>query len=892
MPQGEAPRVGLSVVLRQGGGGITANYSPERNDSVSLTHNQQLKYVQLTVRNRTLFVGKSFANLCPQSLSAIGIHVETSLPVIHFYYCYIIPTLNQMLKNYFKIAWRNLKRNKAYTAINVIGLSLGIACSILIFTLITFHLSFDNFHPQKDRIYRLITHWQGEDGGYSHGVPGPLGKAFQNNYNYAEQTVRVISYNDALIALPGEKNNPKFEEEQGVSYTEDGYFQIFNFPFLSGSKTTALKAPNSAVITEHLAKKYFNTADAIGNIIRFNNETDFTITGVIKDKPANTDQKQEIYVSFENLKDHDPRIINDDAWGGVYSESRAYTLLKPNTNAAVVNKALVGLVQQKYDEDDRKTWRFLLQPLPEMHFNPDYEKGQMKPFMWALGCIGLFLIITACVNFINLATAQALSRSKEVGIRKVLGSLKGQLFWQFIAETFLITVLALLLGAGLAKLALPYFNKLFDADNMHIDYFNNLGLAAFLLSLVLVVTFLAGSYPGLVMARFQPVLALKSKLSQKHIGGFSLRRILVVTQFAISQMLIIGTIVIASQMNFTSKADLGFTKEAIVMLPVPTNDSLAMHTLATQLSHVNGIEKLSLCYQAPAANSNNNTSIHYENREKVELFSVNQKIADDQFLSLFNIKLVAGRNNFPSDTVREFVVNEALVKKLGLKKADDIIGKMISINGSEKFPVVGVVKDFNSYSMHEEIPPLVIMPSYGRTRNCAIKINAKNVKPTLAEVEKIWNTVYPNYLYKHQFLDERIARFYREDGNMLSLIEIFACIAIFIGCLGLYGLVSFMAARKTKEIGVRKVLGASLQSLIWLFGKEFTRLLIIAFLIAAPLAWWAMYSYLKDFSYRITIGPGIFATAIAFTFFIALITVGYRSVKAALSNPVKSLRTE
>jgi putative ABC transport system permease protein len=797
-----------------------------------------------------------------------------------------------MFSNYFKIGWRNLLRHKSYAAINIAGLSLGIACAILIFTLIGYHLSFDDFHHNKDRIYRLTTEFHDDKVTHQAAVPQPLGRAFRTDLSFGEKTARVVSYRSTLISLPGEKQVKKFIETQGIAFAEPGYFDIFNFPLVQGDPHTVLLNPNSAIITEAIAKKYFGAGPAVGQLIRLDNKTDFTIRGILKDLPANTDRKQEIYLSYYNLKDRNPWLATDSSWPGIYSGSMAFTLLKPGISMAQVNKALPLLSNKYYKGRDAKTFQFRLQPLSDIHFNAEYDGYMDKKYLWALGFIGLFLIVTACVNFVNLATAQALNRSKEVGIRKVLGSLRGQLFWQFIAETTLITVFALLLAYGLTLLALPSLNQLLKSK-MELHLFDSWQLPTFILALTGIVIFLAGSYPGLVLARFQPVLALKSKLSQAHIGGFSLRRVLVVAQFTISQMLIIGTIVIASQVHYSKSSDLGFDKEAILTVPIPSGDKMKMNTLRNRLAALPGVEKITLCYQAPAASHNMNTGVRYGNRTEDEHWSINTKAADDQYLATFGLKLAAGRNFYPSDTTREFLVNETFVKQLNIRSPQDVIGQRLSIDGGgATAPIVGVVKDFYNYSFHSEISPICIMSDAGSYQHCAARINLHDTKPALAAFEKIWNEVYPEYLYSYAFLDDSIAEFYEMDNIMLTLTEVFAAIAIFIGSLGLYGLVAFMAVRRTREIGVRKVLGASLHNILWLFGKEFSRLLLLAFVIAAPLAWWAMHLYLQDYKYRIPIGAGIFGLAILITFLIAILTVGYRSLRSALTNPVKSLRSE
>jgi putative ABC transport system permease protein len=798
-----------------------------------------------------------------------------------------------MFRSNIRIAWRNLRKNSSYTFINILGLSSGIACVILIYTLVSYQLSFDRFHPDANRIFRVVTIFHQENTEYQSGVPQPLGKAFQNDYSYADAAARVCVYNTALISLPYEKEVKKFEEDDGVAYADPGFFDIFRFPLLKGGSGPVLTEPNTALITQQLATKYFGSEEPVGKIIRYNNKWDFRVTGVLQDIPNNTDRRQEIYLAYVNLKDMDGKLASDSSWGQVRSGMNFFIRIKPGADPAFIDRQFPALVK-KYDPDDATTTTFRLQPLTDIHFNTDFDGSVSKSFLWAFSLIGLFLIITACVNFINLATARALNRAKEVGIRKVMGSLRAQLFWQFIFETTMLVLFSFVLACGLAIVALPAMNQLMRT-RMTITAFTDPATLAFLLLLLIAVVFLAGSYPALILSKFRPIAALKGKLSQRHIGGFSLRRILVVTQFTISQMLIIGVIVIASQMHYSETSDLGFKKDGIVLLPVPQPDPVKMTTLSERMAAVPGTEKITLCSAAPASSSNNHSSFTYDNRPKEEPWDINMKFADAQYAPAYDLHLVAGRNIFPNDTAREALVNEAFIHAIHLRNPSDVLGKHLQLNtGNIQWTptIVGVVKDFHNYSMHSRIDPIVIAPRPEMYRYCTARVNISNLRPVLAAYEKIWDETYPQYVYSSQFLDERIARFYRQDTTTLRLVEIFSGIAILISCLGLYGLVSFMAQQKTKEIGVRKVLGAGVQSILWLFGKEFSRLLLIAFLIAAPVAGWVMARWLQSFEYRILLSWTIFVAAIASTFGIAMLTVTWRSVRAALANPVNSLRSE
>jgi len=797
-----------------------------------------------------------------------------------------------MIKNYFKIAWRHLQRNKSYAFINVAGLTLGITCSILIFTLVRYQLSFDDFHPDKDRIYRVVTDIHHDNLSYSPGNPGPLGKTLRDDYTFAEKVARTRTFDNALVSISDGKDVRKFMEKEGMTFAEPEYFDIFNFPLLKGSRS-ALADPNTVFITEKLARKYFPGKEAMGQTIRIGNRLDCKVAGILKDIPANTDRNREIYLSFTQLKDLDPNHADPDNWVSINSSLETFVRLKKGVTAASVEKLFPALNDKYYAGNRARTiYQFRLQPLNDIHFNPNYSGLVEKKYVWALAMIGLFLIITACVNFVNLATAQALTRSKEIGIRKVLGGMRFQLFWQFIAETALITLFATIIAFFLAQQALPYVNQLLEM-RMAISFSADIWLAAFLLILLSLVTFLAGSYPGLILAGFQPVLALKGKLNQQHIGGFSLRRALVIVQFTISQLLIISTIVIAGQIHYSRKTDLGFTKDGIVLLPLPVKDRQKMDHLRTSLQTMTGVEKTSLCFSAPASGDNDLDGVTFDNRPNPEPYNINCKRGDDQYLSTFNLTLVAGRNFFLNDSTLEYIVNETLVRKLNLSSPQDVIGKKVSIEkGRPQGTIVGVVKDFYNYSLKQEIAPICITPNYRTYDICAVRLNMARAGSLLPSFEKLWNETYPEYNYSYQFMDDSIAEFYETEATLLTLIEVFAGIAIFIGCLGLYGMVSFMAVQKTKEIGVRKVLGAGIPDILWIFGREFLRLLILAFLVAAPVGGWFMHNWLQDFVYRIPLNAQIFLLALLSTIVIATLTIGYRTLRSALANPVKSLRTE
>jgi len=798
-----------------------------------------------------------------------------------------------MYKNYVKIGWRNLTKNKAYSLINIAGLALSMTCGIFIFSLVKHNLSFDTFHQNPDRIYRVVTELHRDDIAYRSIVPSPLGELFRNDYTFGEKVARVYTGRDALITLKKGDDLVKFKETEGIAFSEASFFEIFNFPLVQGNHATVLKEPNTAIITEKIAQKYFGTQEAIGQTFWLENKFPFTVTGILKNLPSNTDITSEIFVSYVSLKTYDPWLASDTkGWGGIRDGMKCYVLLRAGVAPSQAEEAMTAYVKI-YRPTSKNVHHYKLQPLADIHFNALYGGPVEKNYLWVLSVIGVFLIITACVNFVNLATAQALKRSKEVGVRKVLGSLRRQLFWQFIFETGMITFAGIVVAALLSYLTFPYVNIFFNTE-IAINLLSDWRLIAFILGLGVVVTFSAGYYPGLVLAGFQPVAALKGKLSQQNVGSFNTRRTLIVTQFAISQVLIIGMIVIMNQMRFARQSDLGFDKEAIVMIAAGIDSTgTRVNVLKNEFTRIPGVEKISLCFTAPSSEDDWGNSIKFDNSSEEVNFRTSIKAADADYVSTFDLELVAGRNLLPSDTVREMLVNEAMIRKLNLNSPEDALGKIISADGGDMVaPIVGVVKDFHDKSFREEISAVLLTTLRDGYVNYAVKLNLTNAKSALADIEKLWLEQHPDQLFEYEFLDDSIARFYESETTTLKLIQVFSFIAIFIGCLGLYGLVSFMVSQKTKEIGIRKILGSSATGIAWIFGKEFIQLIVIAFLLAAPIGWWLMNSWLKGFEFQIEINSWTFAWAIGCSLLVASFTVSYQVIKTAFVNPAKSLRSE
>jgi ABC-type antimicrobial peptide transport system permease subunit/AraC-like DNA-binding protein len=815
---------------------------------------------------------------------------------------------NYMFKNYLKIAWRNLMRNKSYAAINITGLAVGIAVCMVIFIIIQFQTSVDNFHAKKDRIYRLLTEYHHAEAGdisYGKDLPFPLPVGLKTSFPQIEQVAPIFASQDDQVLIPDNSGNTEktFKEQRGVFFTEPSFFKIFDFPLLAGTYGS-LKDPNNVLLTKEVAEKYFGEwKTAIGKTIKlevggyiFEHGTEvLKVSGILATIPANTDFQLKVVVAYGTGFTGDYLSKSTD-WDGTVANFGCYILLPRNTAVDNFNQQLKAYSRKAESPADKNS--HIAQPLSAIHYDGqvgDYSNKTIShELLNVLWLIAAFILLIACVNFINLSTAQAVNRAKEVGVRKVLGSNKSQLQTQFIVETFLIVISAVVLAAGITMLVLNAVGQLLELS-LSFNIFSNPAIILFLLTVTIVVTVLAGFYPSIVLSRFNPVNALKSKLTSNG-NGISLRRGLVVFQFIIAQALIIGTLIIVKQMDYFMNQPLGFDKDAIVNVPFRT-DSVRlsrMDYLKKQLLSINGVQAVCYSSNTPVEDVNDTWStFKFDHAIKEADFKVITKFADDGYVPAYKLQLVAGRNLQPATMTREFLVNESLVKSLGFKKPEDILNKEISIwNDNIKCPVVGVLKDFHDRSFRNGMAPLVITTDMVMYNQATIKLATINMSSTMQSVKKVFDKTFPDFVYEYKFLDEKIGSFYKQENQLAALYKIFAAIAIFLSCLGLYGLASFMAVQRIKEVGIRKVLGATAGNIVYLFSKEFVILIAIAFAIATPIAWYYMHQWLQDYVYRITISWWLFAAGGLAAIIIALATISFQAIKAAIANPVKSLRNE
>ncbi len=806
-----------------------------------------------------------------------------------------------MIRNYLTTAFRNFSRTKSYTALNVLGLSVGVTACILIFLIISNEVGFDKFHTKYKNIYRVVRESTNASGVEHTAVtPYPFTKAFRNDFDDVSVTQIHYQRNDLLTI----GNDKRIVDD--ILFADSLFFDVFDFEVVSGNPSIALGQPGAVFLTESLAES-LGPIDPEAKIM-IANEIEIFVAGIVKDPPATSHIQFSMIVSMPSF-DSDYLGLPIDEWG-MSIAGFSYVVLPDVMNVESVNTRLKSLINKELKPADAEKQHYFLQPLSEIHFSelyPDNPSGITSVSsnnLVVLAIIGIFILLVACINFVNLATALAIRKSKEIGIRKTLGAQRNQLVTYFLGETFILILITVFISLCLVEWVLPWLNAFLE-KSMELALFTSPQIMIFLVILILFTTFLSGFYPAMILSGFNPNEVLKNKISGTRSSGAFLRRALVVFQFFIAQALIIGTIVVSQQMEYFKNKPLGFDKEFIIDVQMPDNTSTKMMQFKERLETNPNISNVSFSVGSPSSENNISTTYFLTEKGRDEEFDMGLKVADRNYLETYGLKLIAGewfsetQEKQTLDEIPEkersyvLVVNETAAKQMGFPNPEDIIGKHLTI-GLNKInaPVIGVVDDFHIASLHKTIDPVVIINYPYFYFNAGLRLQPKNIDETLSFVEKNWKELYPDYYYEYSFLDDDLAEFYKAEDRLFTLFSIFAGISIFIGCLGLYGLVSFMTTQRMKEVGVRKVLGASVSNIALLFSKDFLRLVLIAFAIAAPLTWFAMNQWLQTFAYKISIGWNVFAIGIIITLVLTFITVSYRSIKAALVNPATIIRNE
>ena len=799
-----------------------------------------------------------------------------------------------MIRNYLITALRNLFRNKANTTINVLGLTLGITCSLVLFLVIKYELSFNQHFADQDRVYRIVTEQVDENGNtnLSSSMQFPFVRVFQTDYPEIPITFVEDNFDSPNIFVERDGEWIRYQENGArAAMVHPDYPEIFSHQWLFGNAETALDEINSLVVTRKTAMKYFNRVDVVGETVRYNNEVTLKITGVIEDYPKTTDFPLDLIMSIETHEQYRKESV--DNWGGNYSALHTFVKLPEGMTAADFEARLEGFDAKHRGEKFEENYQRLLQPLADIHYATNMSTFTVPPIsklnLWAVGLIGALLLFAACMNFVNLNTALAMKRAKEVGVRKVLGGSRLQLFRQFMGETLLISTVAMLISFGGVELALIQLEKYIGYD-LDFTVLSDTGVMLFMLMVLLFSVLFSGLYPALIISSFKPVAALKNKAGQGKGKGISLRKVLVTIQMAISQALIICTILVVRQMDHFYNSPLGLEPESVVEVyvgdaTVEKNKlfrSLAMETPGVELVTYNNSGAISEniwagSYWARVAGEEKKGHAHV-------------KFIDELFLDTYGIELIAGENVRSSEKGREYLINEVFLKEMGFDDPTDALGAPVSIWGNMG-KVKGVVANYNAESLHEALKPLLMLYEEGYA-TCAIRFETSEVQQMMKGLEAAFVKVYPGRDFEPSFLDETITNFYQEEQKAAILFQVAAGMAIFIGCIGMFGLVSYIAGQKTKEVGVRKVLGASVSHIITLFSRHFVGLTLLGFLVAAPVAYYLMEQWLANYEYRVDIGMGTFALGLVATLVLVTLSTGLRAYRSATVNPVKSLRSE
>jgi putative ABC transport system permease protein len=809
-----------------------------------------------------------------------------------------------MLRNHLKIALRHLWRNRLFTAINVLGLAIGLSATWIIFRIVSYEFAYDQQHPNKERVFRVVSRLnRAGQGSVNPGVPTGLIKAAQTAVAGVELVVPIVDEWLENVYIPQAIGKPKrFRNMQQAIATDGGYFDLFRYDWLAGTPVKALNRPNEVVLTRSRAELYFpglSPTQVLGRSVNYLDTLAATVTGVVADptSPGSFDNKELYSISTF------PQQVDYTDWGSVSSGIQFYVRLADLVDPEQVQSQLNNVARRKTEAVTKVISHdsYLLQPLTDIHFGTEYSDDKRhanRAVMYGLMGLALFILLLAIINYINLASAQMPQRAREIGIRKALGSRTRSLIGQFMGETLIVTILALGLAFILTDTFLVlYANLLPEGSNAYVHW-PHIGL--FLLGLLAVVCLLSGWYPGWLITRFQPVAVLRGQTQLPSAPRLTLRKSLIVFQFVIAQVFIIGAIMMGQQLRYLLHSDMGFNQDAVVTMATPYSDlfnpadQTHRETFRSRLARLPGVSAVSLG-SLPASQWRGSSTWFFAGKKGGISFSIDYKYVDTAFVGLYKMPLLAGRNIMPSDTIREFVINEATIKTMGLSRPQDAIGQFVRNTIGKLLPIVGVVRDFHTASFHNRIAPLALMMDRRNLNTVNLRLASKNPadwQATLKQVEQLWKQIYPDEPFAYEFYDQTIARFYEQEQTTARIINLATAVAILLSCLGLFGLATLTAYQRTKEIGIRKVLGASVAGIVAMLSNDFLKLVLIALVLASPLAWWAVDRWLENYAYKISISPWVFVGAGLLAVGIALLTVSFQSVRAAIANPVESLRTQ
>lgn len=785
-----------------------------------------------------------------------------------------------------------MKKYKAHSFINIFGLAIGIAVCILIFLFVEYELGFDSHITNKNYIYRVVTHINRPEGiEYNGCTPFPMAAALRENFPECKQSTQVYRNAELMVSV----GEDRFYGETAL-FLESHFFELFDMEWIRGNLSKSFNDSFKVILTKKAAHKYFGDTNVLGKILNMENKYDLIVEGVVANPPQRTSLPYDMLISWKTLHSHwDGKRLNQwDLWD---SDSYTFVLLGESVDVKHLQNQFASFEQKYMEPDDAENCSFWLQPLSDIHFDPHYGSYNYvtsRTVLSLFSAIGFLILVIACINFINLNTAQTMKRKREIGMRKVLGAHRTQLVRQLLGETSLFTLSALLTALFLAEGVLPYLEK-FLGNNTEINLFSHSTVFIFLGIVTLLVTCCSGLYPAIVLTRYQPAESIKERSSSREKKSFVFRNNLVLIQFIISQILIVGTLAMTGQMKFMSKRNLGFRSKEILTVSVPKYEEKRCELLRSLWMQNPRIREVSFAWTSPISNSRFQTSFQYTAPGGMVEFPVYIKMSDSRYPAIYGIPILAGQffeHNVGDESHIQWVVSEMTARRMGLTGPQEAVGKRITVNGL-KGEIIGVIGDFHGHSLRREIQPMVFFNIWpGNFQEAQILLNMENIHGTISHIRDEWKKIFPEQPFQYVFLDDYIKRLYEKESRLLTLIQISAFLSILIGCLGLLGLVSFVVLQRTKEVGIRKVLGATVTSVYFLISRNFFKWILLANIAAWPIAYLFLYKWLQEFAYRTPLSIGYFIIGGIISIGAAAFVMSFQVIRIAISNPVKALRYE